>query len=259
MITSTATNPVLTPLKVLVIGPPGARKTTFLLGIPNIHIMDCDRNLEGPERYIRQHVNPNLTYTYDPIRYNEQGVAIDTSKCYERLCDKLKAVRNDEAYKSVRSVAVDSLSHVNEFIICHVLRMQAKEKKVGEMEARDWGPFKSYAYALLVGRLEETLRNVFCTCHEIKLTVPDKQNLMQQIVTGYEPFFQGKVGDTIGAFFTDVWRLDVVPSTAGRTKHILQTQRIPKCDHLKNSLGMPEEIDVTEGFKVLEPYLKGRV
>jgi hypothetical protein len=62
----------------------------------------------------------------------------------------------------------------------------------------------------------------------------------------------------IGAFFTDVWRsrLDII---SGNVKQILETTKTPKCDFLKNSLGLPAELDVTKGFPVLEPYLKDRL
>lgn len=247
------------PLKILLIGPPGARKTTLGIQFPGCHVMDCDRNLDGPENYLRKVAKVPLTYSYDPIRYDDKGSPIEIHDCYNRLCDKLRLVNSDPAYARVRTVFVDSLSHVNEFIIRDTLKAQNKTKNVGDMEARDWGPFKSRAYQLLVARLEETGRTVLCSCHEIKLTEPDKQNIMTSTVIGYEPFFQGKVGDTIGAFFTDVWRLEVKPAAGGKTTTILQAQRALKCEHLKNSVGLPAELDITAGFSVLEPYLKDRI
>jgi AAA domain len=249
----------LTPLKILLIGPPGSRKTTLGLQFPDVLVEDCDRNLDGPERYIRKHVNPKLSYSYDSIRYDDKKQPVPIEDCYNRLCDKLRLVNKTPEYAKIRTVFVDSLSHVNEFIIRDTLKAQGKTKNVGDMEARDWGPFKSRAYQLLVARLEETNRTILCSCHEIKLTESDKQNIMVQTVIGYEPFFQGKVGDTIGAFFTDVWRMDVQQAAGGKTKTILQTIRHPKCEHLKNSIGMPAELDITEGYKVIEPYLNGSI
>ncbi len=250
---------VPSPLKILLIGPPGSRKTTLGLQFPGCHVEDCDRNLDGPEQYLRVVLKLPLHYTYDSIRYDDLGKPIEIHDCYNRLCDKLKQVKSSPEHKNTRTVFVDSLSHVNEFIIRDVLRTQNKTKNIGDMEARDWGPFKSRAYQLLVARLEETDKTIICSCHEIKLTENDPKNLITQTVIGYEPFFQGRVGDTIGAFFTDVWRLEVKPSSGGRTETILQTQRHPRCEHLKNSVGMPAELDVTKGFSVIEPYLKGRI
>ena len=242
------------PLKILLMGPPGSRKTTLGLQFPDVHVIDCDRNLDGPDKFLRANGHQNLSYTYDDIR----GETDKIEECYNLVCDKLKLFSVDESYKKRKTVFVDSLSHVNEFIIRHVLQLQGKKSKSYEMEPRDWSPFKSFAYILLVARLEETKKTVLCTAHEISLTRPDPQNIMMQQVIGVEPFFQGKVGDTIGAFFGDVWRLEVRQVVGGYAT-ILQTQATPKCQHLKNSLSMPPEVDVTKGISALDQYLKGRI
>lgn len=247
------------PIKLLLMGPPGSRKTTFALQFPDVHVLDADKNLDGPELYLRKNGHANLSYTYDPIRYNDDNIPVPVEECYNRVIDKLKLFTVDEKYKSRRTVLLDSLSHVNEFIIRHVLQLQGKSRKTYEMEARDWSPFKSFAYILLVGALESTGKTVIATCHEVKITEPDDKNIMTQRVLGYEPFFQGKLGDTIGAFFTDVWRTEVRPAPGNTTITILQTMRTNKIEVLKNSLGMPAEIDITKGYSAVEPYLKGRV
>lgn len=261
MKTSSVASPVNTPIKILLIGPPGSRKTSLMLQFPGIYVEDCDRNLTGPETWLRKHGLPNLSYSYNPVRYDEGGKMREIDQCYNALCDDLKlmAVEKDK-FKDIKVVGVDSLSHVNEFIIRHTLTQQNKSKKTFEMEARDWSPFKSYAYIFLVARLEEINKPVICTCHEIKLVEGgDPANLMKEKVIGYEPFFQGKVGDVIGAFFTDVWRLELRPAPGDKIETWLQPVRSPKCEHLKNSIGLEKDINITEGFKVLEPYLKGRL
>ncbi len=240
-------------------GQPGSRKTTLGLQFPSVHVLDCDNNLDGPENYLRKNGSPNLDYSYDSIRYDDSGVPIEIEECYNRVVDKLKLFTHDPLYKARRTVFLDSLSHVNEFIIRHVLKLQGKKSKSYEMEARDWSPFKSFAYILLVARLEETGKTVICSCHEIKLLESDPKNIMNQTVIGYEPFFQGKVGDTIGAFFTDVWRTEIRQAPGGKTETWLRTQSGPKYEMLKNSVGMSPELDITKGFSVLEPYLKGRI
>ena len=81
---------------------------------------------------------------------------------------------------------------------------------------------------------------------------------MDPQVKEYEPFFQGKLGEMLGAFFTDIWRLEVRNAPGGKSELWLQTQKTSKAN-LKNSVGMPAEINVTDGFKAVEPWLKGRV
>ena len=247
-----------TPLKILLIGPPGSRNTTLGLQFPNAYAEDCDRNLGGPERWLSSNGHEDLSYAYNNVRYDTNGKMREVHDCYNALCDDLTRMANAPSeYAQVKTVFVDSLSHVNEFIIRHVLSKQQKTKNPYEMEARDWSPFKSFAYILLVAKLEQTNKHVICSCHEVKLTETDPKQIMTERIIGYEPFFQGRVGDIIGAFFTDVWRLEVRPAPGDKSETWLQTTRHPKCEHLKNSLGLPPEVLLKDGYKTLEPYLKG--
>ncbi len=252
--TPEAPKPV-SPLKILLIGPPGAYKTTFMLQFPGVHVMDCDHNLDGPSLFLRKNGHSDLSFTYDDIRLDDDGRMIDIYECYDRLIDKLQLFRSDPAYKNRQVVAVDSLSHVNEFIIRKILKMKAKDS----MDPNHWTDFKSYAYSLLVAKLEQTAKTIICVCHELTLTKADAKQIMVQEVIGYEPFFQGKVGDMIGAFFTDVWRMSVQQASGGRTESIIRTQAMPLCQHLKNSMGMPPEINITKGYSAIAQYMEGRI
>lgn len=273
MKTFSVESPINTPPKILIMGPPGSRKTWLALQFPDTHILDCDRNLRGPVevlmkgitdlstgKLILQPLLPNLKFTYDDIRVDDSGNQIAVEECYNRVCDKLRLFKSDPNYKSRRVVVLDSLSHVNEFIIRHTLQLQRKKERTYEMETRDWNPFKSHAYALLVGRLEETGKPVICTCHETKVYEKGSvDTIMQPTVKEYEPYFQGQIGDTIGAFFTDIWRMEVRRGAANTTSTILLCQRHPQCSFIKNSFGMPAEIDVTGGYSAIEPYIKSKI
>jgi hypothetical protein len=261
------------PIKILIMGAPGARKTTLLLEFPGVHVLDCDRNLDGPKRFIRHGYqdpasganvappNAALVFGYEPIRY-DNGEQRDIADCYDAVIDECNRIASDrQAYNGVRCVGVDSLSHINEFILRKVMKMKGSTIN---FQTQWWTEFKSLAYQLLVSKLEKTGLPIICTAHEIKLVEADKDKITQQRVLGYEPFFQGKVGDTIGAFFTDVWRMEIRPSSAGRVDTILQTTRTNMCDYLKNSLGMPAEVKIDDGWKhlgysAIESYLKGRI
>jgi hypothetical protein len=255
MRTSSPTSPSTTPLKILTLGPPGSRKTSFFLQCPNLLVLDCDRNLVGPETYLRTHGHPALTFGVEDIRYDSKGNPREIWECYDTLMDTLRRLKPDVDtkgdYKQFKNIFVDSLSHVNELIIRKILKVKAKES----MDPNHWTDFKSLAYSFLVSKLEETNRNIICSAHEVTLTKPSDKVMVQEVI-GVEPFFQGKVGDMIGAFFTDVWRMDLRLASGGRRELWLQTERTGLCAHLKNSIGLPAEINVTEGFKVIEPYLK---
>ena len=129
MKTSTPTSPKPPdPLSILEIGPPGGGKTTLALLFPSICVLDCDENLDGPEKFIRTK-QPTFAYGYERIRYSDDDKPLDMHKCYDRLMDKILQVKNDP---NIKTVIVDSLTSVNEFVIQSIL-----QGKRSEMEARD--------------------------------------------------------------------------------------------------------------------------
>src|SRR5437667_7387442 len=76
------------PLKILIMGPPGSRKTTLGLQFPDVHVLDCDNNLDGPERWLRSNGHATLSYTHDSIRYDDEGKPLEIEDCYNRVIDK---------------------------------------------------------------------------------------------------------------------------------------------------------------------------
>lgn len=257
---TTATPKPPSPLKILLIGDPGSRKTTFALQFPEPYVLDCDHNLDGPSKAVRQFYNKDLSFAYDDARADDKSVALDIAECYDRVLDLILRFGNSAYpdYSKPKTFILDSLSHVNEFIIRKVLKLKSKSS----MEIQNWTDFASAAYTILVARLDRVTasgKTVVCTAHLEKVSQPDPTNIMLKKVVEINPLFSGRVGDSIGAFFTDVWLLRKVPAPAGKVELKLVTDCDPKCSHLKNSVGLPAEVDVSQGFKVLEPFLKGRI
>lgn len=256
-----------TPLKILLMGREGARKTTLALQFPDPHVLDCDQNLDGPvqtltkgiidiatKKVLLAPIKPDLAFTWDYIRKDDNGAMLDISECYDRVCDKLVLCRTDKEYQKRKTIIVDSLSHVNEFIVRKVQKLKGKSS----MEMQLWSDFASAAYTVLVAKLDQIGRTTICICHQERITESDKNDMMKKTLTEINPLFSGRVGDSLGAFFTDVWNIELEKTPTG-VDCILQTQRTPKCRILKNSLGMPAELKINNGFKDIEPYLKGRI
>jgi hypothetical protein len=235
----------------LLIGPPGGGKTTLAMQFPNVCFMDCDRNLDGPERFIRSK-RKDLLYGYVQITYKD-GVAVPVWDCFDRLCDSLTDIKGE---KDIETVVIDGLTMVNEFVIQKILKQQGKN----EMEARFWQPFKSFFIKLLVAKLRDLGKTTICTCHELILEKPnaDPKRIMDPILIGYRPAIQGGITDYFGGFFTDMWRCTAIAAPGGQSEFEILTVRDSKSD-LKNSLGLPPKITIKEGelsWPKLEPYFK---
>lgn len=228
------------PLSILLLGPPGSRKTTLAMQFPRPYFIDCDGNLDGPERYLRANGFPQLEYGYDSVNFTDDGKEVAVEKKYDRLEQLLRSARTADC----QTVIVDSMTMVNEFIIRKVL----DEQKQPAMRPIDWQPLKSFYWKLLVSGIRGMGKTTIVTCHEIILTEPDPKAVMKENIVGYKPSVQGGIADYFGAFFTDIFRcvIETEATTKGPvTKSKLYTCKTTKSPDLKNSLGLPAVIDAS--------------
>jgi len=249
MKTSTPSAPKKAEAKsILLIGPPGGGKTTLMLQFPKLKVYDCDRNLDGPERYIRQKVNKSLSYGYDQVCYKPDGSARPVEECFDYLLDQL-LIDRAQPDPEVETIGIDSLTLINEFIIRKVL----KDNKAPMMQLNYWQPFKTLMNTLIC-RLRDMGKTTIITCHEVKVEEPDPKNIMIPRITAYAPSINSGIGDYFGAFFTDMWRCQADMAPAGVEYKLVPIRT--KLSDLKNSIGLPNEIK-NPTYAALQPYLNG--
>lgn len=232
---------------ILILGPPGSGKTTLSMQFPDPYFLDCDRNLDGPETYIRKNVNKDLAYAYDNMNTTDAGVELPPWDKFDRLQNKLMEVRK---IPEIKTVIVDTMTMVNEFIIQKVL----KEQGQSAMRPMDYQPMKSHYWKLLVGGIRGCGKTVIVTCHEVIITEPDKKQVMKENVIAYKPSVTGGIADYFGGFFTDIWRCETQPMPGDKNKFIIKTNKSSVSPDLKSSCGLPAEVEAK--YSTLKPYLE---
>ncbi len=205
---------------VLIIGQPGSGKTTLALQtFPSVWIGDCDNNLSGAERFLRD----KISFAYDTIDVLPDGSEVPLDARFKRLSD---CIREASTNASIKSLGIDSFTKMSDYVMDDLLKKQGRTV----MQLQDWGVYLGTMKATIV-RMRSTRKLFFATAH-IK---PEKDEVSG--IVRYFPALPGQIQHIIGALFSDVWLCQVI-ERGGQHQFVVKT--MPDTFYpLKNSLGLP--------------------
>lgn len=217
-------------LRLLLQGESGSGKTTKALQFPGVWVIDCDLNLAGPLRFLRENNLP-LPIGYDTVDFDDQGKVVPENMRWQRIGDLLSKI-GERAGPDLKTLVFDSMSKMADYNKAHVLR--TNPTKTRGFEQTSWGFF--YAnWVKLVGTVTTARVNCVFTAHD-KI---DKDEL-----DGSTRIFinvQGQFQAVAGSLFTDVWHAEVknVGGLTPKYEWLVRTIQDYKHAGLKNSLGLP--------------------
>lgn len=219
-------------LRLLLQGESGSGKTTKALQFPGVWVIDCDLNLAGPLRWLRENNKP-LPIGYDTVDRKDDGTVVPEGMRWQRICDLLRDI-GQRAGPNLRTIVLDSMSKMNDYNKAHVLR--TNPTKTGGFEMPSWGFFYQN-WVAMIGTLTAAKINLVVTAHDRV----DKDEL-----DGSTRVFlnvQGQFQSVAGSLFTDVWHAEVkkVAGVPPRHEWIVRTVSDYRYAGLKNSLGLPAE------------------
>jgi hypothetical protein len=284
---SLATTPPPSQFRLALTGLPGSRKTTILLHFAlfealrgkSLYIADLDGNMttalgvDGKEEKNRigntllgaypdrkfQHEGKeyqfNILYTDIPAEARKSNAALSRKtgsftqeKLMEVLESEIDAVMK---MKDVGVIAIDSQTVLNKIILDSI----SKGGTEG-MTRQKWGEFMADLQRLIFA-VRATDKIVIWTAHELpeyRDLYDAKGNVIGHELTEFVLNIPGQVKHQFSAFFSDTWTLDY-EYAGGKPKWSMRTHPTSMQVHVKNSLNLPEKIDLPNDYKSIFPTL----
>lgn len=206
-------------------GPPKTGKTYLSLLFPNPCMIDCDNNLSGAYRLLKQNW-PSHTFKWETV----PSPALKEEDRWMKLIDEVNIALKD---KWCQTIVIDSISSVSEFLISFIISQKGKDKAAG-MTISDWQPYRRLL-AKLVTDLRNSRKLVIVTSHE-EYTKDEKTG---QIITRTN--IPSKLADNFGGFFSDVWRTEVEMIGTHSPIYVVRSSPTSSIPAIGNSLGLPNK------------------
>ena len=247
--------------RILILGPPGGRKTTLCMSFPDVAFFDIDGNLDGPKLALSKVLKKEPTFGYVSVFRDKQGKHLEDYDCFDNLLEQIRDLKDDikTGKCPFKFACFDGLRALGDLVKAQVLKKQTKDT----MDTRDWDPYKQKMLKVVFYEAQNINLHTIFTCHEKEVWEAvmgrdGKPVQMQQKLAGYEPLLQGGIQQAFGGYFSDCWR---VTSTlvGGSVMTKIQSIKDGYSPDLKSSIGMPPYIEYGEGetgWSKLESYFK---
>lgn len=231
-------------IRLLLQGESGSGKTTKALQFPGVWVIDCDLNLAGPLRYLKEN-NIQLPLGYDTVDLLDDGTVVPENMRWERVATLLSNI--GKRVPDLKTIVFDSMSKLADYNKAHVLR--TCPTKSGGFEMTSWGFYYSN-WLKLVGAV--TTAKVHCV-----FTAHDKVD--KDEIDGSTRIFvnvQGQFQAVAGSLFTDVWHAEVknVGGLTPKYQWLVRTIQDYRHAGLKNSFGLPPVFEFD--WAIIENKLK---
>lgn len=207
------------PKALLLIGPPGGGKSSLMLRLQNIGVIDVDTNLDGPLRFLGPKV-PGLSVVMDNPLFMSTGKPAAPDQVWPNT---LMVVDQLVKHPDVKWIGVDGLTGLN----FHLINFVTKRAGKTEMSQDLWIPFRQQLI-LFINTVRLAGKNYVMTCHEEVDADRDGKILRRKVS------IDSKIKDFFGGWFTDVWRCTIETAPGSLTKAKVSV-RSSAMDDLKTS------------------------
>lgn len=233
---------------VLVVGDPGSGKSRLSMACPYPGILDCDGNLASAVR-----VAPAKPFLFSQPFVTDDGREVPEVDRWKRAVDETKLLLSSP---NTKSFVLDGLSNLCRWGLVYAENELVKAGiNIKKEYLAKYGAFISLL-SNYITMLRIPGKLVMVTVHQTM----EKDELTGSI--RYELDIPGRLKNTLGGQFTDVWGMSSVADVGSKVgaKYIIRTKPSGFHVNLKTSLDLEPAIDITgktpdDIWRVLEPKL----
>jgi len=220
----------------LLVGEPKSGKTNVSFAFPDLWILDCDRNLKRSA-----HVVKDKVWYFDDPYVDDKGAELPEHLRWNRAIDKIKlAAKAPE----VKTIIIDGLGALTDMLVAHIIHDVAtndpKSNAGGKLRIQDYQPLSTLLTKLVMG-LRNTNKLIVFTAHQ----KVDKDAITERV--RYELNMPGKLANSFGGLFSDVWATTAENAGLGKYKYLIHTRPSGLHMTLGTSLDLPgAPLDITD-------------
>lgn len=231
--------------KLLIMGEPGEGKTVLACSFPGpALLLDFDGKADSAASFYK---GQDLVNHIDVEELNASLVDDPIQKLNE-IIDKKLIPQQREGKLEYKTIILDSVTTFSRAVLNHIVKTNPGIKRVASKQGvqpgmQDYGILRR-EFAKLIPGLLSLPCNIVMTAH----IDAKKDDLTGEISRG--PVMDGSFSQELGIYFKEVWVL-----STEKGKRMAQTQSNFKFKCRSQIKGLPEKLDVTEGYKAIETYL----
>ena len=233
--------------KLLVIGEPGAGKTVLAASFPGpLLYLDFDGKVDSAALFYKG--NEEILNGVD-VRDLTPKAGFDPIVELQKIYEKELIPGEQSGNFPFKTIVIDSISAFSTAALRHIIEtnpgIQGVQTKQGKI------PSPSH-YGILLREFQKLIPSLLSApCNVVMCAHTDTYKNETGVIIK-APMMDGSFSGKIAQYFKEIWNLHV--DEKGR--RIARTQAEPKFECLQTRIGAPALMDVSNGYKDIEKFLK---